>query len=270
MDLLANMVSSAWSFQGPRPSFEELEWGVGRTFWPLCLAWMSLWGTLLNMGEGARAKSSIYRLHFWHGIVGPVIAVLHVLGKGSFHLTMACTLAYFFVDVLNMIANDVFLGTKGYQKPSNRLIEYIHHAIVVFSGMGCLYLRESACRVEELGPGLAWEAGPRSFNPFVPLIVNEASTPLLILYREHRTNSIIGPAFAVVFFLIRIVLNSVYFAPLLFNGCNREVIWWPQAFPFFAIQWVFFYQIIAAVLGLGKKGKGAKSEAADRAPKKIN
>lgn len=237
----ADSVAGVWRDAGTIPEDKDITFELGENAARYSALWAVVWIAVLSIPPGRTERASVYRLHFVHGVVGPLISIAHLYGRASFDMTMCCTGMYFAVDMLNMVVNDFLLPVRGYQKPMNRFIEYVHHFIVIPSATLCYLMRGTAC----------------SFgNPFVPLIINEISTPFLIVYRTNRTSAIAGPLFVLVFFAVRIVLNSSYYVPLLYRNCSRQYVWWPQAFPFFAIQWLFFFQIVQAVVGgAAKKAK---------------
>jgi hypothetical protein len=75
--------------------------------WSLVFAYsFGMWELVLNWPPGAQNITSTYRLHFIHGLVCTLLAVLYICGVVDDYIVTMSSLAYFFVDLLNMFLND--------------------------------------------------------------------------------------------------------------------------------------------------------------------
>jgi hypothetical protein len=124
-----------------------------------------------------------------------------------------------------------------HRKPMNRAVEYVHHVLVFVSGVLLYKYSDTQCV-------------PGTINPFAALLVNEATTVFLIVYR-FRGEFIWGALFAVSFFLVRILGNLLYFSPILSAACAPWMVrsMW---YPFVLLQVFMFGQILLALRSKSK------------------
>ena len=127
-----------------------------------------LWLMLLHAPPGAKVTASIYRLHFVHGIVSTIFAILYVNKLVPDHYPTMISTSYFLVDLANMLINDFYHKIGSYQKGDNRILEYVHHMLCasVLIYLQYDHFDPQICRFSE--------------NPGPAMMLAEASTPFLI------------------------------------------------------------------------------------------
>ena len=181
--------------------------------------WSLLWIILLVIPPGSTAIISLYRLNFIHGVLCTIVALLALYDYIPDRIATSCTLSYFTIDFINIIINDHIYKVKGYQSPSNRRMEYFHHIFCATLGFMSEFLYQDFCTFHK--------------NPFTELMFAELSTPLLMMWRYYNDSNninhniisinIIGPLFAIIFFIARIIYHGMYLIPSCMSHCHYSV-----------------------------------------------
>ena len=188
-------------------------------FYSSFTAWSLVWIVLLVLPPGSRDVFTLYRLNFIHGILCTIIAILALYDYIPDRMATSCTLSYFTIDFINILLNDWVFHAKGYQNPANRRMEYFHHIFCATLGFMSEFLYTDFCTFQR--------------NPFTELMFAELSTPLLMIWRyygESNDNNkkilaitTVGPLFAVVFFIARIIYHGGYLIPACMSKCHYSV-----------------------------------------------
>jgi len=190
-------------------------------FYYSLIMFVCFWCFVLHMKEGARAVESTLRLNFWHGVISSYL-VIHAFIKPRGYpeeFVVACSLAYFLVDLNNMVMNDFVYKVGGYQKKSARALEYFHHILSIQATFACATALDVVC---DLGSEHMQFQGP--FNPLIRFAVADFSTPALVMWRRSDQKSLLWYSiFAILFISVRVVYHGIYFVPRLYQGCNEIV-----------------------------------------------
>lgn len=198
-------------------------------FYTISFIWIVIWRTILSLHPGTKEINSILRLHFSHGIVSSIFAILCLLQYVSENITIGCLLGYLLTDLSNMIMNDFYYKVNSYHTPTSRKIEYFHHSLcIIVSILSKSYT--NYCLLDR--------------NPLITVILAEISTPFLIAYRwSNQKNIILGSLFFVSFIGIRTIYQCIFFMPYIFNSCS-STIGYMFVIPYVGLQIVFTYQIV--------------------------
>lgn len=208
-------------------------------------AFCAFWVLCLNLPPGRREQLSIHRNHLIHACLASLLSVLAVAELAPDLLAICCLVSYFWVDLCNILLNDWLLPTRSKQQPLNRALEYVHHAFMLFAALLAATGGAQICDMR--------------VSPVAYLAINEISTVFLQLFRIYKHPGL-GVAFALSFFFARIYLNLVHFTPVFVRSCvpwTIPYVW----YPFMAIQFIFFVQIVHKIGGdfLAAR-KGAKEK----------
>ena len=208
------------------------------------VAWFFGWQLLLQLSpEGPRAIPTAYRLNFWHGVVSTAVASLSVLGYVPDSVAVPCSLAYFIVDVVNMLLNDLYHKVASYQKPNARKAEYFHHVLcIVVCIVSKLYYR-TACQ------GLA-------ADPVVRIMLAEVSTPFLITFRQTKSK-VAGLLFLVTFILSRTVYQCIFLMPEIYSACDSAPLRFGLVVPYIMLQ---LYFTVAVVQTAGRTSASSSAQ----------
>lgn len=198
-------------------------------FYSISFIWIVIWRTILSLHPGTKEINSTLRLHFSHGIVSSIFAILCLLQYVSENITIGCLLGYLLTDLSNMIMNDFYYKVKSYHTPTSRKIEYFHHSLcIIVSILSEKYTKY--CLLDR--------------NPLITIILAEISTPFLIAFRwTNQKNIILGSLFFVSFIGIRTIYQCIFFMPYIFNSCS-STIGYTFVIPYVGLQIVFTYQIV--------------------------
>ena len=170
LSLPSSSLFSYFSFAYPDPQFFENDLNnILQTF----VFFTLIWTILLALPPGSKSTTSAFRLHFIHGLISSIFAIMYIWGKvPDYYPTMAST-SYFVVDLCNMILNDFLYKVKSYQQGDNRIIEYMHHSLCGFVLIVLQYdhFAPKICNFQE--------------NPGPGMMLAELSTPFLIAWRAY-------------------------------------------------------------------------------------
>ena len=211
------------------------------------LVWGILWAGLVCFSpEGPKAISTAYRLNFWHGVISSATAMLCVAGIIPDSMTVPCSLAYFCVDILNMLLNDFYFQVESYHKPFDRKAEYFHHLLCIVVCVTSRLYSQTYCH------GI-------SEDPVVRIMLAEISTPFLITFRQTKSK-LAGGLFVLSFILTRTVYQCVFLMPGLFLACEPVSIRYGMVVPYILLQ-LYFTTRVVATASRGEKGsKDAQSK----------
>lgn len=210
------------------------------------LGWGSVWaGLILFSPEGPKAISTAYRLNFWHGVMSSITAILCVAGLIPDSLAVPCSLAYFGVDVLNMLMNDFYFKVESYHKPFDRKAEYFHHLLCIVVCVTSRLYSQTYCH------GI-------SEDPVVRIMLAEISTPFLIMFRRTKSK-VAGGLFVLSFILTRTVYQCLFLMPGLFVACKPVGIRYGMVVPYILLQLYFTFRVIVTA-SRGDKGSKTKNQ----------
>lgn len=204
------------------------------------LGWSVLWLIVLFIpGQNPGSLESITRLSTAHAVIVSGLAIYTIIQHSDPLLAGGCSIAFFLVDSTFMVMNDRKLGKI---ITPLRKLEYLHHAYGI--GFGLVLLFRQA----------AWLCPTCPVSMYTYCQVNELSTPFYSMYRKSK-KALHGAAFALVFFLSRIVFNFATVVPISLKHCT----WLASGvlmLPYQALQCYYMFAIIRKAL----KGKGPPRE----------
>lgn len=211
--------------------------------------WCIVWIGFLVLPPGSRAINTSYRLHFVHGVVCSIAALLCMNGYLRSFVVTPITLSYFFVDFFNNLLNDYYFKVPSYQNPQARKIEYLHHILCFSVGCWSEYLWTETC-------------GGLPHNPFVELMLAEVSTPFLMIWRYHGASSkILLALFTGVFLCNRILYHGLTFIPHCCRLCDFTLSSYVGAvIPYNLMNYYFMYTMMRKLIMVRKEGKKIKKE----------
>ena len=200
------------------------------TYWYFA-GWSALWFVTLLAPPGFTSIPSTYRLHFVHGVVCTVMALLSIYEVVPESAATMSTISYFIVDFIKNLLNDFIFQVKGYQTPSARKLEYAHHIMCCSVGVILELHRDSICH--------------SGANAFIKFMFAEVSTPFLMIWRVYP-EQYLGWLFAFVFFLNRLVYHGMLYIPEAMQQCYKYP-WlaWGFAVPYNLMNLAFFYLILS-------------------------
>lgn len=212
------------------------------------ILWMVIWLVTILITPGPKAIETAYRLNFWHGLISTVLVVSILFGyRLPFNMTESfvtmCPTAYFVVDMIKNLLNDFYFKVPSYHSPSNRYMEYVHHVLTLSVFVYSELYHTTLCSFTS--------------NPMINLLLAEASTPFLILWRQTNYK-ILGVVFTIIFFFVRIVYHCFVFIPSALVSCH-----WHIAVIFFGIMYASLQVIFTAQI-IRKLIKGNRKDGENR------
>ena len=207
------------------------------------LCWGGFWYLFLQLSpEGPRAIPTAYRINFWHGMVSTAVAVACIAGLLDESVTVPCSLAYFLVDLCNMLLNDFVHRVASYQGPAARRAEYFHHLLCIVVCVTSKLYYKTACQ-------------SLTSDPVVRIMLAEVSTPFLITFRQTKSK-LAGLFFVISFLLCRTVYQCLFLMPEIFVSCAHPGIKYGLVLPYILLQLYFTVE----VLSRASKGEKTKSD----------
>ena len=162
-----------------------------RKYFFCCAMWACVWVCILCI-PAEEVSDRSFRLNFVVGLVAPLAALLYRSGWASDTITTPILLSYFIVDT-------VFMALAPTTKNKNKIIDYFHHFMCCYCCIYSDFYAKDICTMDR--------------NPFVDMMLAEASTPFLQLWRKYKTSpaGILSQfCFVALFVSVRVVYHGLF------------------------------------------------------------